>query len=100
MVWGMNWRTASLLQLGFQWGLRLFLAVCAAGAAAAVPEHSAQGLREQHQKLAGQLARSPLHRPVHLESVETDGGLQGDVYAVVDHPLDQLRAALSDGAQW
>ena len=82
-------------------GLGLLLAACALGAEAAPPDAgSAAALREQHRKLAGQLAGSPLRRPVHLESTETDGGLQGDVYAVVDHPLEQVRAALADGAQW
>jgi hypothetical protein len=82
-------------------GLGLLLAACALGAEAAPPDTgSATALREQHRKLAGQLAASPLRRPVHLESAETDGGLQGDVYAVVDHPLEQVRAALADGAQW
>jgi hypothetical protein len=82
-------------------GLGLLLAACALGVEAAPPDTgSATALREQHRKLAGQLAASPLRRPVHLESAETDGGLQGDVYAVVDHPLEQVRAALADGAQW
>jgi hypothetical protein len=101
MVWWMNRRPASFLQLAFRVGLGLFLVTCALVGEAAPPDAgSAPALREQHQKLAGQLARSPLRRPIHLESVETDGGLQGDVYAVVDHPLEQVRAALADGTQW
>ncbi len=82
-------------------GLGLLLAACALGAEAdPAAAGSAAALRVQHRKLADQLASSPLRRPVRLESAETDGGLQGDVYAVVDHPLDQVRAALADGAQW
>ena len=101
MVWWMNRRPAHFLHLASRIGLGLFLAACVLGAEAAPPDAgSAPALREQHQKLAGQLARSPLRRPIHLESTETDGGLQGDVYAVVDHPLEQVRAALADGAQW
>jgi hypothetical protein len=61
---------------------------------------SAPALRALHQKLAGQLARSPLNRPVHLESMETDNGLQGDIYAVIDHPLVDVRAALANASQW
>ncbi len=70
--------------------------------AQAVPQEggSAQALRELHQKLAGQLASSPLKRPLHLVSVETPDGLQGDVYAVVDHPLEDVRAALGNASQW
>ncbi|KWT64433.1 hypothetical protein WDL1CHR_00907 [Variovorax sp. WDL1] len=82
-------------------GLGLLLAACALGAEAAPPDPgTAVALREQHRKLAGQLASSPLRRPVHLESAETHGGLQGDVYAVVDYPLEQVSAALADGSQW
>jgi hypothetical protein len=82
-------------------GLGLLLTAFALGAEAdPAAAGSAAALREQHRKLADQLASSPLRRPVRLESAETDGGLQGDVYAVVDHPLDQVRAALADGAQW
>lgn len=88
----MNWIRASLC---------LVFAAFALGAPAAATEAgSAPALREQHRKLAVQLASSPLRRPMHLESTETDGGLQGDVYAVVDHPLDRVRAALANGAQW
>lgn len=101
MVLWMNRHPASFLQLASRTGLGLLLATCALVGEAAPPDAgSAPALREQHQKLAGQLARSPLRRPIHLESAETDGGLQGDVYAVVDHPLEQVRAALADGTQW
>jgi hypothetical protein len=101
MVSWMNWLPAPSLYLAFRMGLGLFLVTCAiVGEAAPADAGSAPALREQHQKLAGQLARSPLRRPLHLESVETEGGLQGDVYAVIDHPLEQVRAALADGTQW
>ncbi|VTU36706.1 hypothetical protein H4CHR_03981 [Variovorax sp. PBS-H4] len=97
----MSRHPAHLPCLASRAGLGLLLAACALGAGAAPPDAgSAASLREQHRKLAGQLASSPLRRPVHLESAETDSGLQGDVYAVVDHPLEQVRAALADGAQW
>ncbi|VTU32368.1 hypothetical protein H6CHR_03784 [Variovorax sp. PBL-H6] len=97
----MNWHPAYVLRLASRMGLVLLVAGCALGAEAAPPDGgSAAALREQYHKLAGQLATSPLRRPVHLESAETDDGLQGDVYAVVDHPLEQVRAALGDGAQW
>jgi hypothetical protein len=101
MVVGMNRRPAPFLQLWIRASLCLVFAACAFGAQAAATEAgSAPALREQHQKLAAQLASSPLRRPMHLVSTETDGGLQGDVYAVVDHPLDKVRAALGNSAQW
>ncbi|OUL98392.1 hypothetical protein [Variovorax sp. JS1663] len=95
----MNSRSASFRLPAIWLGLLL-----AAGATIAragpLDAGSAPALREQHQKLAGQLSGSPLKRPMHLESTETDGGLQGDVYAVVDHPLDEVRTALANGGQW
>jgi hypothetical protein len=101
MVWWMNQPSAPFLHLASRMALGFLLAACALGAGAAAPDAgSAAALQDLHQRLAGQLARSPLRRPVYLESVETDGGLQGDVYAVVDHPLEQVRAALADGTQW
>ncbi|WP_162587455.1 hypothetical protein [Variovorax sp. RA8] len=97
----MNPHPAHCLRLAARMGLGLLLAACALGAEAAPPDPgSAVALREQHRKLAGQLASSPLRRPVHLDSAETDSGLQGDVYAVVDHSLEQVRVALADGTQW
>ncbi|MBO9514463.1 MAG: hypothetical protein J7549_10120 [Variovorax sp.] len=61
---------------------------------------SAQAMRELHGKHAEALANSPLKRPVVIDSAETDGGLQGDIYAVVDHPIDDVRRALERSAQW
>jgi hypothetical protein len=100
MVWPMN----SVLATSCRWsriGLWLVLGALALGAHAAPTESgTAQALREMHQKLAGPLARSSLHRPMHLESAETAGGLQGDVYAVVNHSLDEVRSALGSSSQW
>ncbi|GAA4340317.1 hypothetical protein GCM10023165_20210 [Variovorax defluvii] len=95
----MNSRPASFRLPAIGLGL-LLAAVAAIAQAPSLDAGSAPALREQHQKLAGQLAGSPLKRPMYLESTETDGGLQGDVYAVVDHPLDQVRTALAKGGQW
>ncbi len=81
-------------------GLWLLLSVTALGAHAALDAGSAQAMRELHRKLGDQLANSPLKRPVVLDSKETDGGLQGDVYAVVDYSVDDVRHALERSAQW
>lgn len=80
------------------------LACMAAGimpAQAAPPaDGGAQALEASHRQFADELRRSPLGRPIHLESIETDTGLQGDVYAELDHPIEQVRAVLLDPAQW
>jgi hypothetical protein len=85
--------------------LRIVLgfAVCAAALAsqaAGLESGSAHAMRELHHKLGDQLANSPLRRPVVLDSTETDGGLRGDVYAVVSHPIDNVRHALEHSSQW
>lgn len=84
----------------FRIGLGLMLWVMACGAQAALEAGSAHALREVHHKLGEALARSPLKRPIVLDSRETDGGLQGDVYAVVNHSIEDVRRALEQSSQW
>jgi len=68
---------------------------------AAAPENaSAQALRATHQRLSDKLERSSFGRPVQLDSMETADGLQGDVYAVVEHPLADIGSALKGSAHW
>ncbi|MEZ2297342.1 hypothetical protein [Variovorax sp. RCC_210] len=77
------------------------LLVSASLQAAAAPEPSnAQALRATHQRLSDKLDHSSFGRPVQLDSVETADGLQGDVYAVVEHPLAEISAALKGSAHW
>ncbi|ADU37844.1 hypothetical protein J2W32_000512 [Variovorax boronicumulans] len=73
------------------------LACCAAPAESAAP---AQALRDTHQRLHDKLDHSSFGRPVQLDSSETPGGLEGDVYAVIDHPLSEVTAAFKGSAHW
>jgi hypothetical protein len=50
--------------------------------------------------LVGQLERSPLRLPIHVESEETSGRLRGDVYSIVDQRFDAVRHALELPANW
>jgi len=84
--------------LRLQW-LAVVLAWLAAAAGAAEPP-TPQGLRTAHEQMRLQLARSPFGRPVLLDSSETPDGLQGDVYAVVDHPMTEVGAALKTPGHW
>jgi len=75
--------------------------------AAALPSDPAGGsasaadaLRAMHQRMSGKLERSSFGRPIQLDSQETPSGLQGDIYAVVDHPLPEISAALKQSSQW
>ncbi|SDX00680.1 hypothetical protein SAMN05518669_10375 [Variovorax sp. YR634] len=81
--------------------LLLLLAALAQQALAAAPENSsAQALRATHQRLSDKLDKSSFGRPVQLDSMETADGLQGDVYAVVEHPLAEISTALKGSAHW
>lgn len=73
----------------------------ALGAAAAPGEgSSAQALRDVHQRMSDKLAHSGFGRAIQLDSMETADGLQGDVHAVVEHPLSEIAAALKGSAHW
>ncbi|MGJ7524458.1 hypothetical protein [Variovorax sp. GB1P17] len=69
----------------------------AAPAASTTP---AQTLRATHQRMSDKLDHSSFGRPVQLDSEETPGGLQGDVYAVVDHSLSEISSTLKGAARW
>lgn len=87
----------------FRFGFWLVLGVAALGslnANAKLEAGSAQAMRDLHRKHIDQLANSPLRRPVVIDSAETDGGLQGDIYAIVDHSIEDVRRALERSAQW
>lgn len=81
--------------------LLLFAASSMQSSLAAAPENSsAQALRATHQRMIDKLGRSSFGRPVQLDSMETADGLQGDVYAVVEHPLAEISTALKGSAHW
>jgi hypothetical protein len=60
----------------------------------------AAGLRAQHAALGARLASNPFGGPLVLESQESARRIEGDVYAVIDHPFAQVAAVLSDPGQW
>lgn len=69
----------------------------------ALPSSAAGGpeaLRARHASLAPQLASNAFGGPLVLLSEENARRIEGDVYAVVDHPFAAVAAALSDPAQW
>jgi hypothetical protein len=72
-----------------------------AGTAAATPPAGpAASLRERYASLAERLEKSPFKQRLYLESVESAHGLQGDIYALVDHPFATVSGALSGAASW
>jgi len=77
-----------------------FVLCCAAVSTAAEEPHSAAALRATHARKSAELAQSPLKRPVLLTSAELPQGLQGEIYAVVDHPVEAVHAAFNSAANW
>jgi hypothetical protein len=72
------------------------LLACAAHAAS--PE--AEALLKLHASLTDRMAHSMLDRPAYIESAELPDGLRGDIYAVLDHPVDEVTRALTSPVRW
>jgi hypothetical protein len=58
------------------------------------------GLRARHASLAPQLAENAFGGPLVLQSEEAARRIEGDVYAILDHPFATVSTALADPAQW
>lgn len=80
----------------------LCAAACSAAAAASTPSDPtlALALQQVYRVLGDKLSHSPFGRPLVLDSSELPDGLQGDVYAVVAHPLTDLLAAFDSPQRW
>lgn len=82
---------------------RLLLAALLAAPAAQAEEAGSMGAPGLHEKLVQvrpHLDRNAFGRPLHLESRESSADLAGEVYALLDHPFERLRASLSEARQW
>jgi hypothetical protein len=76
------------------------LPATAAGAGAASSTSPAALLRARYSALREQLEHSPFQEPLYLESVESSGTLQGDVYAAVNYPLATVARTFASPRQW
>ncbi|MES2424129.1 MAG: hypothetical protein V4562_06860 [Pseudomonadota bacterium] len=67
-----------------------------------VPVHaqSAQALKARHTALREPLANNVFQRPLVLESSQTSGSLQGDIYAQMGQPFAVAGPALRDIGNW
>lgn len=82
---------------------RLFQGLAAACLLAFAPlaAHADAGdLRGRHAELKEQLRSNSYGRPLHIDSREGRNSLQGDVYAVLDHPFEKVKEALRDPGAW
>jgi hypothetical protein len=80
-----------------QW---LFVVALASGGIGAANAQDAAALRAKHDSLAERLANNPFQRPLVLESTQSSGNLQGEVYAVVDQPFSVVGPALQGMDHW
>lgn len=66
-----------------------------------VAAHADAGsLRARHAELKPQLQGNSYGRQMFIDSAEGSNSLQGDVYAVLDHPFDKVKEALVDPRAW
>lgn len=87
--------------------IRFLTGLARAGAALAIGLASlhaiaddAASLRAKHGQLREQLANNNFKRPIVIDSSQTGDNLQGDVYAVLDHPFSVLSGELKDPDNW
>ncbi|MEJ5988900.1 hypothetical protein WG902_02790 [Ramlibacter sp. PS3R-8] len=76
------------------------LAMSFVGVAQAAAPLGPAALRARHAGMAQQLAQNAFGGPVVLQSQEASRRIEGDVYAVLDHPFESVRGALSDPGRW
>jgi hypothetical protein len=77
--------------------LAILLLSCAAPAAGLL---GAEALLARHGALGPQLAANAFNGPLVLQSEELKARIEGDVYAVLEHPFAAVSAALSDPSRW
>lgn len=78
----------------------LLLGATTATCVAAMETNSQTRLRERFMALQDQLRTNQFGQPLVLNSTETPERLQGDVYAIVDHPLNKVSASLAKPEHW
>ena len=77
------------------WGMALGL-----GTAAAAAEDPAPDLPTRFEQARRQGAVQLGQRPVYLQSSETADRLEGEVLALIEHPVSAVRAALAQAPAW
>ena len=78
----------------------LLLSAACSGRANPPDEGVAASLRAKYEALRDQLANSPFHRPLYLDSTQKPGKLRGDVYALVEYPFAMVATAAGRSTQW
>jgi hypothetical protein len=67
----------------------------------AVQAHADAGaLRAKYGELRDELRNNSFQRQLYIDSTESASSLQGDVYAVLDHPFDKVKDSLQEANAW
>ena len=91
------WRSVTLAALLF---VAPLAALAQSSAAAGDGGDAAAALQAKYRSLQPQLQRNAFDRPLALTSNEASAGLSGDIYAVVEHPIADVRRAMESPAVW
>ncbi|RYH15402.1 MAG: hypothetical protein EON54_28750, partial [Alcaligenaceae bacterium] len=57
-------------------------------------------LLSRHNAMSAQLANNAFRRPLVLESTDSNGGISGNAYAVVDAPFNTVSSTFKSPARW
>lgn len=75
-------------------------AACLLALPAMQAQADAGNLRARYNDLQESLTHNAFGRQIHIDSTEGSNALQGDVYAVLDHPFDKVKDSLQDPNAW
>jgi hypothetical protein len=57
-------------------------------------------LQDRYQQLRGLAPRSPFGLPLSVQSEERSDRVTAEVYGIIEHPFEEIKAALSSPASW
>jgi hypothetical protein len=82
------------------WGKSLLIVQCLAFGSIWAQPAAPDALRAQFAAVREKGEGNIVDRSVYLQSTEASGRMQGDVYALIDHPYGDLRHALTQADHW
>jgi len=80
--------------------LRLGLALVVLANGVGAMAGDAAALRAKYDELRNELQNNNFQRPLHIVSSESGDALRGEVYAVLEHPFNDLSTALKEPSDW
>lgn len=92
-------KTQSMSLRPLRWALPLLL-MLSPWLAVAQQAPGAEALRAEYKSLTPGLASNPFHRKLVLQSEESSGKLSGNIYAVVEHPFNDVASAFKRPDTW